>query len=79
MTDQQADSIYGTIVNSLVACDGCGDHEDMLSLRATEDGRLICSEFDTAEVHDSPSIEMLIRAETDIEQLRRALVGDPAD
>lgn len=79
MTDEEAYAIHGTIVNSLVTCDECGDQEEVLSLRATDDGRLICSECNNTEVHDTPSIETLIRAETDIEQLRRALVGDPPE
>ena len=79
MTDQHADAIYGTIVNNLVTCDACGDREDILSLRATKDGRLICSECDTEEDGGSPIIEMLIRGETDIEQLRRALIGEIAN
>ena len=78
MTEIQAEAIYKTIVNSIVTCNACGDQAELLSLRATEDGRLICSDCDSDEDGDSPIIEMLIHGETDIEQLRRALVGGAA-
>ena len=75
MTHQQADAIYGTTVNSLATCDACGEQQEILSLRATPDRRLISSECRTEEDGESPIIEMLIRHETDIEKLRRALIS----
>lgn len=78
MTEVEARAIHQAIANSSVTCNACGDQAELLSLRATGDGRLICSDCDADEDGDSPITGVLIRGETDIEQLRRALVGDAA-
>ena len=57
MTETQADAIHGTLVNSIVTCDACDDQAEILSLHATEDGRLICSDCDAREGGDSPIIK----------------------
>ena len=78
MTEKQAAAIHRTIVNGLVTCDACENLADVLELRATADGRTICSECDNYENGNSPTIETLVRAETDIEKLRRALISGAA-
>ena len=79
MTETQATAIHRTIVNSLVTCDACDGLADVLELRATEDGRMVCSKCVAHETAAASIIETLIRAETDIEKLRRALVGPPPE
>ena len=66
MTEKQAAAIHRTIVNGLVTCDACENLADVLELRATADGRTICSECDDHETGNSPTIETLVRAETEI-------------
>lgn len=75
MTDTEADGIYGHLVNALANCDSCGDAENVLSLRASADGDLVCTECDETAGSNSPTVEALIQAETDVKRLRRALIG----
>ena len=75
MTDEQADAIYGNIVNTMGTCDECGEQDNLLSLRVRDDVELVCCECDTQGEDSLPNIEVLIRNENDVAQLRRALVG----
>ena len=77
--DQQADAIHARIVDNSVTADARGDSEEMLSLQATEDRRSIRRGRESAASRDSRSIEMLIRIETDIDEMRRARVGYAPD
>ena len=75
MTDAQADTIYGNLVNAMGTCEECGERDNMLSLHVRADGDLVCDACEARSRGKTPSIEVLIGNENDVAQLRRALVG----